>query len=339
MHLLEEDQPGRYRLHDLMREFAGTLVGPAERTAATTKLLDYYLHTAATVNLHLEMRPQDAPAFPADAFTRPFTGARDGLAWMRASWPALVALADEAHRAAEHRHAVLFHRILWRFANNEGRSEVAERLGRQAMASKYAVGDDELIAMACKWHAGTMLRLCRPASSIEHLRASAAHYATAGRRGQLCTIELNLGTVCRSVGRLDEAMEHLRTALALSIETSEPASRLRALADTGSTQILLGRAADARLALREAVIGMHRLGATMQLANVSAEFGRAHLALGHGRLAVLLLRRAHRLNTDAGNVAGAAETLSSIGRAHATVGALDGRRCAASSRPSNRSGT
>ena len=116
------------------------------------------------------MRPQDAPSFPPDAFTRPFTGARDGLAWMRAAWPALVALADEAHRGGAHRHAVLLHRVLWRFANNEGRSEVAERLGRQAIASAYALGDDELIATACKWHAGTMLRLCRTAESIEHLR-------------------------------------------------------------------------------------------------------------------------------------------------------------------------
>ncbi|GAB3874236.1 BTAD domain-containing putative transcriptional regulator [Dactylosporangium cerinum] len=335
VHLLQEDQPGHYRLHDLMREFAGTLVTGAERPAALTRLLDYYLHTAATVNAHLELRPQDAPSFPADAFTRPFAGvreggardggAREGLAWMRSAWPALVALADDAHRAGAHRHAVQLHRILWRFANKEGRSAVAERLGRQAIASARVLGDDELIAQACKWHAGTMLRLSRPAESVEYLREAAAHYAAAGVTGQLGAVAVNLGVVCRVTGRLDESLAHLRTAETACRASGDISSRLRGVAETGAVQLRLGRPEQARLALREAVISMHQLGATMQvsLAWAASEFGRVHLALGHPRLALLLLRRALRVNIDAGNVSGAAETLSSVGRAHAALGDLD----------------
>ena len=49
-HLLTEPVPGRYRLHDLLREHAQALAAaddPADREAATgTRLLDYYLHTA-----------------------------------------------------------------------------------------------------------------------------------------------------------------------------------------------------------------------------------------------------------------------------------------------------
>ncbi|WP_203854317.1 AfsR/SARP family transcriptional regulator [Dactylosporangium siamense] len=323
VHLLQEDQPGRYRLHDLLREFAGTLVTAAERPAAMERLLDYYLHSAAMVNVYLEMRPETAPRFPSDAFTRPFAGDRDGLAWMRAAWPALVALADEAHRIGAHRHPVLLHRVLWRFANNEARSEIAERLGQQAIASARALGDDELIAMACRWHAGTMLRLCRPAESIEHLREAAARYAAAGLRAGLAAIEVNLGVVCRAAGRLREGIEHARTAIALSEETGDHTTRLTALAELGSTHMLLGELAEARLALRESVIGMRRLGATMQLASSTAEFGRAHLAQGHPRVAFLLLRRAHRAYADYGSVAGSAEMLSSMGRAHAVLGDLD----------------
>ncbi|GIG52724.1 SARP family transcriptional regulator [Dactylosporangium siamense] len=323
VHLLQEDQPGHYRLHDLLREFAGTLVTVAERPAAMARLLDYYLHTAAMVSVHLEMRPETLPRFPSDAFTRSFAGDREGLVWMRAAWPALVALADEAHRIGAHRHPVLLHRVLWRFANNEGRAEIAERLGRQAITSAVALGDDELIGMACRWHAGTMLRLCRPAESIEHLREAAARYAAAGLRAELAPIEINLGVVCRAVGRLREGIEHARTAIALSEETGEHAVRLAALAELGSTQTLLGEPVEARLALRESAIGTHRLGRSMQLANTTAEFGRAHLAHGHPRLALLLLRRAHRVYADYGSVAGTAETLSSIGRAHAVLGDLD----------------
>ncbi len=48
-HLISEPAPGRYRLHDLLREHAQALAAnddPAAREAATGRLLDYYLHTA-----------------------------------------------------------------------------------------------------------------------------------------------------------------------------------------------------------------------------------------------------------------------------------------------------
>ncbi|GAA3190800.1 BTAD domain-containing putative transcriptional regulator [Dactylosporangium siamense] len=324
VHLLQEDQPGHYRLHDLLREFAGTLVTVAERPAAMARLLDYYLRTAAVVNSHMELRPQDAPSLPPDAFTRPFAGAQENLAWMRSAWPALVALADEAHGGGAHWHAVMLHRILWRFANIESRSEVTDRLGRQAIASARVLGDDGLIAQAYKWHAGTMLRLCRPADSIEYLREAATYYAAAGMPGQLGAVEVNLGVVCRVTGRLEESLAHHRTGHRLCREAGDVSSLLRGIADRGSALLRLGRPEQARVALREAVIGMHQQSATASAeAWAASEFGRVHLALGHPRLALLLLRRALRINTEANNPAGAAETLGSIGRAHAALGDLD----------------
>jgi hypothetical protein len=50
-HLITEPAPGRYRLHDLLREHARALAAedPAESDTATGELLDYYLHTALVV--------------------------------------------------------------------------------------------------------------------------------------------------------------------------------------------------------------------------------------------------------------------------------------------------
>src|SRR5262249_12408682 len=48
-HLLTEPVPGRYRLHDLLREHAQALAAnddPADADAATGRLLDYYLYAA-----------------------------------------------------------------------------------------------------------------------------------------------------------------------------------------------------------------------------------------------------------------------------------------------------
>ncbi|MEV4514308.1 BTAD domain-containing putative transcriptional regulator [Dactylosporangium sp. NPDC049525] len=320
VHLLQEDQPGCYRLHDLMREFAATLVTAAERPTASARLLDYHLHTAAAVNRHLELGQAIAPDFPPEVFQRSFADGQERLAWMRAAWPALVALADEAHRGGAHRHAVLLHRVLWRFANNECHAEVAERLGRQAIASANTLGDDELIALASKWHAGTMMRLGRNEESIRHLERAAAHNAAAGLRDELIRIQINLGIVCRAAGRFPEAMEHLRAALALR---RDALIALPALVEIGAIELLLGRPEEARVTLREAALGMHRVGATMQVATAVNEFAGAHLALGHPRLALLLFTRGRRMNSEAGSRPGTAEALSGMGRAHAALGAVD----------------
>ena len=52
-HLVEEAEPGRYRLHDLIREYARTLLAEPERAverrAGLERLLDHHLHVAAAI--------------------------------------------------------------------------------------------------------------------------------------------------------------------------------------------------------------------------------------------------------------------------------------------------
>src|SRR5262249_61817893 len=88
-HLLAEHAPGRYRLHDLLRQHARALAAAdddAETDAAAGRLLDYYLHTALAAGQHFPRRwvgtgrrplpghpPAHAPALPtpAQAAARP----------------------------------------------------------------------------------------------------------------------------------------------------------------------------------------------------------------------------------------------------------------------------
>src|SRR5439155_6485649 len=56
-HLLEAPAAGRYRFHDLLRDFARQLVSTEPddvREGATLGMLDYYLHTAAGATAHME---------------------------------------------------------------------------------------------------------------------------------------------------------------------------------------------------------------------------------------------------------------------------------------------
>jgi tetratricopeptide (TPR) repeat protein len=51
--LLAEARPGRYAMHDLLREYAGELVDEAERRAAEVRLLDHYLHVSHAARLRM----------------------------------------------------------------------------------------------------------------------------------------------------------------------------------------------------------------------------------------------------------------------------------------------
>ena len=74
--LIGEPARGRYRLHDLLREYARARAaddGPADNQAAIGRLLDYYLHTAVTAGRHVAWRPSivgPPPPGPAPAWPR-----------------------------------------------------------------------------------------------------------------------------------------------------------------------------------------------------------------------------------------------------------------------------
>src|SRR5271170_2177748 len=64
-YLLTEPAPGRYRMHDLIREHARALAGRldpgGDRERATGRLLDYYQHTAALADALLASQASTAP--------------------------------------------------------------------------------------------------------------------------------------------------------------------------------------------------------------------------------------------------------------------------------------
>ena len=93
--LIGEPARGRYRLHDLLREYARARAaadGPADQQAAIDRLLDYYLHTAVTAGLarhlaSLHCRPSAAGPC-ADQAGTVHGGRGDRLAGDRARQPA-----------------------------------------------------------------------------------------------------------------------------------------------------------------------------------------------------------------------------------------------------------
>ena len=101
--LLIETTPGRYRLHDLLHIHARTRAEhddtATDRDTAVDRLLDYYQHTAARANSHLEPRTPARPIpEPANLprHTPALNNRQHAQAWLTAELANLIAAARHA---------------------------------------------------------------------------------------------------------------------------------------------------------------------------------------------------------------------------------------------------
>lgn len=105
--LLDEPVPRRYRMHDLIRQYArGLASGEAagQREQAITRLLDYYQHTAQAADAHLARLARTAVArsVRAPAAAPALAGRDQALAWLSAERANLLGCIDDA--AVRHDH-------------------------------------------------------------------------------------------------------------------------------------------------------------------------------------------------------------------------------------------
>jgi tetratricopeptide (TPR) repeat protein/transcriptional regulator with XRE-family HTH domain len=107
-YLLTETSPGRYRVHDLVREHARDLVSrldpEEEREQATARLLGYYQDTAVRANALIarQARPAAADGTAAPSAVPVLAGLEQALAWARAERANLLACLDYAARTGQH---------------------------------------------------------------------------------------------------------------------------------------------------------------------------------------------------------------------------------------------
>jgi len=140
-HLLAEPAPGRYQLHDLLREHARALAATgdaSESHQAAGRLLDYYLHTAAAAGRHFTTRgnpyrrpPPGRP--PADA--PDLSALEPASAWLEAERPNLHAAADYAAGHACFPHAFALPAAMSGFLAAHGHWDQAPALIKTALAA------------------------------------------------------------------------------------------------------------------------------------------------------------------------------------------------------------
>ncbi|MFB9689672.1 ATP-binding protein [Amycolatopsis plumensis] len=203
-HLVQEHAPGRYRLHELLRQYAAERADlecdEEERDTATRALLEHYLvHTGAAAGLlYPDLLRQNAPQ------RRVFGSEQAARTWLDDEVPNLVA-------AIRHAHAHRYHRTAWQLVDAlRGHSMTAwlaesPELARIGLAAADATGEAELRAAAHNNLAATSALRYDFEPAVTHFRAALRLYRELRfRRGVVGVLE-NLATLHLFTGDLDRA--------------------------------------------------------------------------------------------------------------------------------------
>ncbi|MEY9860091.1 DNA-binding SARP family transcriptional activator/tetratricopeptide (TPR) repeat protein [Catenulispora sp. GAS73] len=153
-HLIEETRPHRFRMHDLMREYALTELGrrhsPQETESALARLFQFYLATALRADhaVHPQRRRStEAPNLPWSIPT--FDTPGQARSWLGSEWPNLDAINVMAHDRGWHPQAPLLPLVLAEYLDRRGDSAKAIDVLQQAMeadADQPAHADDATAA-------------------------------------------------------------------------------------------------------------------------------------------------------------------------------------------------
>ncbi|MGW3353090.1 tetratricopeptide repeat protein [Nonomuraea rubra] len=276
-HMLQQHEPGRYRFHDLLRQYAHDTAAqepPHERHAAMIRLLDHHLNTAsAAMDL---LYPDSAHRRPATG--RPATCFRDAAearAWLEAERGNLVRTAAHACDTDWPAHTGPLATTLYRYLYDHALHDDARTLYGKALAAAR--------------------RLADPAGE-----------------GRALT---DLGWVHHLQGDHGQAAEHFEQALAVGRTADDRRGQARALTGLGDVRAAAGDHEAALCALRRGRELFRELGDRFGEAVTTDYLGVAHERQGRFAEAADLHREALELFRAIGSRGGEADALHHLGTA------------------------
>jgi tetratricopeptide (TPR) repeat protein/transcriptional regulator with XRE-family HTH domain len=279
-HLIGEPAPGRYQLHDLLREHARILAAaddPAETGAAVERLLDYYAYTALAADQHIPAwdtayRPRPVVRWAGD--TPDLSTLGQAAAWLDAERPNLHAAAEYAAASGQHLHAVRIPAAIGEFLRTRGYWDQSATLHRAALMAARTAGDRAGEATALH-ELGILQTVAGDLSAAaDSLAKAVALYADIGDRTGQAFALCQQGIVQFWTGDYPAALGSGEQALALARGCGDQRAQACALQTLGYAQLLTGDYA-ASAGNQAAALELyrhldHRLGQAETLKNLGA---------------------------------------------------------------------
>jgi DNA-binding SARP family transcriptional activator/tetratricopeptide (TPR) repeat protein len=318
-HLIEENAPGRYSLHDLLRVYAAERAHAQEdataSAAALRRLLDYYMHTAHAAHLQLSSgRDPLALAAPtAGASAEELADVPAALAWLTAEHRVLVAVVHWAARSGFDTHAWQLAWTLAMYFNLRGHWQDWADTHQVGLQAAQRLGDGPAQVRMHRGLGGAHAQLGERKRAHDHLRRALEQAEQAGDLTAQARAHNDLTWLLNNQGQHREALFHAERTLALARATSARDTQATALNNIGYSQTLLGDHEHAVISCRQAVALQQALGHRLGQASASHSLACALHRLGRYTEAIACYRESVELYADHGDLYLQAETLTDLG--------------------------
>ncbi|MFF4379818.1 BTAD domain-containing putative transcriptional regulator [Kitasatospora sp. NPDC001547] len=248
LHMLQENSPERYGLHDLLREFAVDLVTAEERRQAVRRLVDFALRAADRADRSLNPRRfrLAVPELPRHA---PVDALLDGLdwpddrairGWLGAELPGLVAVEAHARTNGLAEEAAWLAHALTDHLESEGLWREADGMHRAAADHFHARGEDLAESHALLALASVRIRTARYTLAEPAAEGALAIARTAGDAG--CTAEAleRLAKIRWNQSDLTAALSIQREVVEIHRQAGDEGNRIRCLNNLGAVLVYVG---------------------------------------------------------------------------------------------------
>lgn len=285
-HLAEEQAPGRYQLHDLVRDYAAETATADEdldgRGAALRRVLTWYLHAAdaadrmlAPAKGHLGL-----PAPPAELDLPAMPDAAAALAWCDTEQSNLAAAVEAAASHGEPDLAWKLQTALWFYFQTRKQWPTMIGCGQAALAAVQRTGDIHAEALLLNGLATPYQMLHRYDRALDLLQqALRLHQQAADLRGQAQAWN-NLGSLYGDMGRLDDAVGCFQRTLDIAVRTDDQYGQSVALSNLAETRLMQRRPDQVSEPARRALAIARQISYPQAEADALTSLGKASLALG-----------------------------------------------------------
>jgi tetratricopeptide (TPR) repeat protein/transcriptional regulator with XRE-family HTH domain len=243
--LLSQPAPGRFRFHDLVRDFA-RVKSAALDGAGLDRLLDFYLYSAQEADDHLDRRARARRAVPGYSVHKPrelpevSTAAR-AVGWLIVELPNLAAASRVALSVGRPAYTVAMSQALAQHLRSSGPFTAALDLHRLALDAATQLGDLSLQA-ATEMEIGLLeFQIGQTGDAVSTLSRAVDGFGQAGDPNARAEALVNLGVVQRMRGEHDRARASLEEALDGHRTAGNPQGQARALRELGATQLQTGQ--------------------------------------------------------------------------------------------------
>ncbi|MEU5697011.1 BTAD domain-containing putative transcriptional regulator [Actinosynnema sp. NPDC020468] len=325
--LLEQDAEGRYRMHDLVRQYAaGVPVRDGE--AALRRVVEHHVRTAAAAsrlvapNLGDPTRGLDRPRHPGERLT----SREQAWAWYHRERLCVLAVQRTAADLGEHRAAHLVERHLYPFQYMTAAFEERVAACRTALRSALELDDPAVLGDAHRFLGSALCEAGALDEGVGHLRTALALAEDLGDGRCLSGVHMALVLAWSNGNRHEEALRGATRAIDVTLRSRGPLQVARVRAVAAHSAAHLDRH-DLAISLCEAVLPVLREHPDRDIeANALATLGHVAVRTGDARRAVALLRTSAAMFREEGNTRMVADTLDRLGTALRALGRRDQAR-------------